>query len=1327
MKKILAAASILVSICATSAHPAEYRVLASDNSSITIEFRAGSPRISRVGEGTGERVTIRVPGFYLERVPGRRVLPVRRYLVEVPAEGRLGLTVIEAETSEIEGAVPSIWRGVPRDVPGGKEVDRDDAEQAGAVAGAGPSGFAVLVSTGTMRKKRIAMVDIYPVLPGEDGGSVHAGRVVVRLSWPAADPSAAVRPTSTPERFIIDSGRWTPRRTGISASPAQRTPFEFSLSGRWLKLGLVKTALYRISYEDLTGAGLDPQTIDPATVRIFTGGPLEQPEDLSEGGSFEEDYHLAEVAIHYVGANSGSMMPGEYFVFFGLGVAGWKDDVDPFAEGAGYYKHRYSDRNYYWMSWEGSFPGRPRRMQARGTAPSGSPDAVIDRYVHRIHREDDRQYDPIHTDDHWAWRRLNTGTTSWTDEFECTAVAGGAGTVRTYGYGPYVFGKNTNSAECLVNGTSAGGMSWTVFSKYDPDTLVAPVTGLAAGKNTFRLSKPIDDVIYVIEYDIFYDRYLAAEGGSLDFRLSDVPGSAEMSLSGFPAAEEILLLDVTGSSDPVVLSGWQETAGGLVFEDSPGPGPVHYHAAVPSAMMKPEITIESLAQGVLPSLRDETGEPGMVIVYHRSFRRAALRLAAHRSDNLPGPGSDLVRAVDVEDVYNNFSGGLKDPAAIRNYLKFLYDTNLDNGSPVLRYVLLMGNCTYDAKDILDRGNDYVPIYINTSYGNEGVEEDDFLVRLDSPGDALIDIALGRMTVLSAAEADDWVDRIIRYESDIDLGTWRNRFVVVADDEHSTNTDNDFYFQEDAEWMIGDAGVFPAFADFRKIYLHHYPFVGDLKPGARSDLIEEWSAGALVVNYAGHGSPQQLADERVMQMSDVYSLSNGNRQPLFLAFSCTVGDLESPYHRSMGQEMMVLGEGGAIAGIVGVAPTTLIPNRDLNYIYLDYLFADKDSTYTIPVGTALQLSKVDPVTDQYFSNNSKYTLLGDPAMTLALPRHTIEHDISAADTMLTGRRYSVEGSLISGGAPMTSFNGTAGVVVEESRNVVRDNVVWWGSPFVLEYWLPGKEIFRGTVDVTGGRFSVEYVVPMRCRTGDRARIRSYVYSTGIDGIGAVDTLDIKTSSTAPPNEGPPRVDLYFAGQATKVKKGARLIADIYDDDGIAILGADPQSSIFLEFDGSGYPIFVTEYFEYEHGSYRAGRVEYPLHSGFEPGEHTVVMRAFDNLGESAADTLEFEVVEEGLYTVSDVFNMPNPFRDSTNFVFQLSGRASVTLRVYNLSGVEIYSADASGEEGFNSIWWDGRDSAGDRVANGTYIYVLEVDFADSYNRSETVTGKVVLLR
>lgn len=1283
----------------------DWRIVSEDDAGVTIEFVTGRPEI--VAGGT----IVRIPGFTQEKVPGMPVLPVKRFLIEVPADRGIRLQVLGSNAVPVEGVVPEVWSG-GESVP---ETPRD---------------FAMLASVETMRKRRLALVDIYPFITDRESGSLlHSGRMTVRLSWAPSRPVSGMRSVPGPEdRYVIGAGRWTGTqdRPALTA-PAARTPFEFDLSDKWLKLTMEGTGLYRISYEDLTGAGVNPQTIDPATVRIFTTGPLQQPDSISHGGSFEEDYHLTEVDLHYSGANTGSMMPGEYFIFYGLGDRGWNDHLDPSVEDVRFYKHMYCDNSVYWMSWGGSFEGLPERVDSRDVTPVGTSDIDVDTYSHRIHVEQDALYDPIHTDDFWYWRRLNEGTTQFNEKFQCVDVAGGGGMVRTLGYGPYIYNNNLNDADCYVNEEHTGHMSWIVYSDFRPDTVEAAVSSIVEGENEFRLVKTSEDVMYVLWFDLFYDRYLKAIDGRLDFFApSGATGRAAITMNGFSTAEEIFLFEVTDHTGPVLLTGGQQDLGLILFEDAVGPVPRHYHASAASSILTPSISIESMAPGVFPSLRDET-PADMIIVYHRNFQEAANRLATHRRNNLPYSDDPVVRAVDIEDIYNNFSGGMKDPLAVRNYLKFLYDNYIEGGAPVIDYALLIGNCTFDARDILGRSNDFLPVYINVNYENQGVEDDDFLVKLDPGYDRMIDVAIGRMPVLTRRAADLWVDRVIGYESDVDMGTWRNSVIVVADDEYSTSTNNDFYFTWDAEWMTADDGPIPRFVDYSKIYLTNYPFVGDLKPGATSDLIEAWSRGALVVNYAGHGSPQQLADERVLQMSDLYSFMNGDRQPLFLAFSCTVGDLESPFHRSMGQEITVLEEGGAIAVIAGVAPTILIPNRELNYIYFDYLFTGGDSTSTEPVGTALMMAKTDAHIYLYTSNNAKYILLGDPAMTLSLPGRMVEHDIAPIDTMGTGGRYKLSGRVTEGGELLSTFNGTAEIVVQESMEMISRDIVHWGTPKKLDYRLPGNDIFRGSVDVTAGRFDLDFVIPVRCRTGPRARVRSYVSEAGDDGIGATDTLSIVTSGTLPPNEGPPDIDIYFSGQATKVKQGAILVADIADGDGIAILGTEPQNSIYLEFDRSGYPIFVTEYFEYEHGSSTTGRVDYPLHSGFAPGEHSVIVRAFDNLGESATDTLLFEVVEEGLYTVSDVFNMPNPFTDSTNFVFQLSSSADVLLRVYNLSGIEIWNAELAAEEGFNSIYWEGRDFIGDRIANGTYIYVIEVSFRDSYNRSETVRGKVVYLR
>ncbi|MBU8921518.1 MAG: type IX secretion system sortase PorU, partial [Bacteroidales bacterium] len=1314
--------TLLLLLIPTILSAGEYRILHEDNSSVTVEFSPARPLVEQMGavEG-GFLARIAVEGYMPERVEGRPVLPVQRYFFQVPAVEGIRFQVLDVDLVMLDGILPEVWFSGKVDIDDHLRALRDRDVMKGIE-------HAILAGTGTMSRRKLALVDIYPVIWDPGTSSLgYAERIVVRLSFAPQEISGK----TTGRRGFGDShiinadqaAGWIKPTT--TESSALRTPFEFSLADDWLKLKIADTGVYVVTYTDILSAGLDPGEIDPATIRVFTGGPLQQPAAADDGGSFEDDYHLDECAVLYRGDNSGSFSPGDSIIFYAPGIEGWMNDLDPSADVIEWYEHDYAENSNYWLSWGHGFAGQPLRMEERDVSIAGvTPDLDVTTYEERIHREEDNLYDPKYTEDRWYWRSLGAGSSSFTDNFTLDSVVGN-GRFRTLGYGPY------NSYDIInptyyINGAEVGTLACSVaIYSFDPETLDVAINNLVNSTNTFRVVKEPGDMVYVLWYEIYYERYLNATGGELNYFSPDEIGQARFQLNGFSTGERFLF-DVTSFKSPVLLTHFSSTAENITYIDGLSGSPAHYFAMQAHALRHPEIERYSRLTGSLVSLRDEPACPNMVIIYNSRFEAAASELALYRSSHLPLVEDPLVKAVDVRQIYDNFSGGMKDPVAIRNYLKFLYD-NFDDGiESEIKYALLMGNGTYDTKDILGTGIDYVPLYVK-DYGREMVEDDDFFARLDGDNDRLIDLGLGRMTVLSASEASAWVRNIIAYEADVEPGAWKNKVMLVADDEFSANTNCDYSFMIDTEYMSQGYTYFPDFIDLKKIYLHHYPFSGDLKPEASNDLLDGWNDGALIVKYTGHGSPQQMADERVMQKSDVYSLRNGDRRPLFLAFSCSVGNIESPYQRSIAQEMVVRDDGGAIATITGTGGTLGIPNRELCFSLFKTLFTSEDSTGTWPLGTTMMLAKPCCAVFGDGMNNSQYILLGDPAMMLAMPGYTVEHEVSTIDTMLTGARYTLDGRVMSGGAVLTSFNGNADIIVQESFENVNDGPITCYYGYELKYYLPGKEIFRGSVDVSAGRFNIDFVIPIRCKTGPEARVRSYVTTNGEDGVGAEDSLLIVSNPDIPQNSGPPSINIFFSGQATKVKQGASLNVEISDDDGIAILGSDPQSSIFLEFDRSGYPIFVTDYFTYDHGSSTTGRVEYPLHSGFSPGPHSVIVRAFDNLGESSTDTLAFDVVEEGLYTVSDVFNMPNPFTETTNFVFQLSNDADVVLRVYNVSGREIWSRKTYGEEGFNSIYWDGRDYGGDRPANGTYLYLLDVSFRNSYNRCETVSGKAVLLR
>ncbi|MFA4948963.1 MAG: C25 family cysteine peptidase, partial [Candidatus Krumholzibacteriia bacterium] len=1116
MKRLLLASMF----CAAFVSPAFAglpRVVSTSAGSVTVEFTIPDPSVMPIEAEGSERLSrIFVQGFFSLDVEGSPILPARRFFFAVGAYENVRLDVLEEESFFMGGVLPAVALE--------KGTLGDEHAALAKVPSLAEQRFVRLSGVEKVRGTYCAFVDVYPVLfdPAARGLSC-ARRLVVRLSFPPGEPGrAGGRGEFLAGDLFVNAEQaasWS--RLPATTAGAARTPFEFALSSSWVKIGVKEKGIYIVTYNDLLSAGANPALIDPATLRLFSGGPYPEPDSLSRGGSYRDEYHFTEHAILYRGQGGGSLQPTDTVFFYGLPAAGWANDADPSASPRQYVKHPYDSTNVYWLTWGGDFAGAPRRIDERDVAPLYSAgDTLITWYEERIRSEKDLYYDPIYVDDRWYWNflKMNGSTSYFQNEFFTTDVADASGVMETKAYGPYNNARYRNTATYLVNGVIAGTISWIVPYGYNPSNmriLEAAVSNIVEGRNVFGVSKPVDNEMYVFWYEIFYHRFLRASQGSLHFGVPERSRRARYELGGFPTGGK-LLFDVTFDENPVLCTGWQSVSGGLVYEDSLQARPRRYAAVSRTAFRKGALSFASV-----PSLRDESACPDMVILYNTDFRDAALTLKAHRAQVFPGVGSPVVRAVDIEDVYNNFSGGHKDPVAIRNYLKFLYDRGACGGAgdPVLKYVLLLGNGTYDTRDLLGQKNDFVPLYINVRYPNEpeGIEDEDFFVKLDGGIDRAPDLGIGRMSVLTSQEANAWVRRIVDYEARPERGAWRNKIILVADDEFSTYRQDDFEFLISTEELAGRSGPFPTPLDVEKVYLHVYPFAGDVKPAARKDLLQRWSDGALAINYNGHGSPLQMADERVMVNSDIYSLTNGMRRPLLLSFSCSVGDLDSPYHRSMAQNMTTYDEGGAIGTIAAAAPTYLYPNKLLNETIYESLFTSKDSTGTRPLGYALQLAKYAIVAHEgYESNNTKYLLLGDPAMRLAAPSYRVEHETAGIDTMRTGEKYGVAGSVTADGRVLSSFNGTADVIVQEAEHKIRELFVSGGVPILLDYVLPGKELFRGAVDVAAGRFSVEFVVPRRCHTGPNARIRSYVSSSGIDGVGACDTLRILQAEAPRPD-------------------------------------------------------------------------------------------------------------------------------------------------------------------------------------------------------------------
>ena len=87
--------------------------------------------------------------------------------------------------------------------------------------------------------------------------------------------------------------------------------------------------------------------------------------------------------------------------------------------------------------------------------------------------------------------------------------------------------------------------------------------------------------------------------------------------------------------------------------------------------------------------------------------------------------------------------------------------------------------------------------------------------------------------------------------------------------------------------------------------------------------------------------------------------------------------------------------------------------------------------------------------------------------------------------------------------------------------------------------------------------------------------------------------------------------------------------------------------------------------------------------------------------------------EEVNSIGNIYNMPNPVRyerlEGTYFTYELSKAAvNVKIKIFNSNGELIKEIlDASTYRGFNSVWWNGQNTWGERLANDVYLYIIQV--------------------
>lgn len=1117
-------------------------------------------------------------------------------------------------------------------------------------------------------------------------------------------------------------------------------------SGFWYKIAVARDGIYKLDKSFLESIGIDVTNLNPSHLHLYGNGEGMLP----ELNSIPRTDDLAQVGITISGEADGVFNDQDYVLFYGSGPHRW------IPNGTAEFDQRrnvYSDFSYYFVNVNSNV--LPKRIQ-NDTPVSSSPDIIVTDYDYRDVYENDlvslvgggkRWYGElfdIELDRTFNFSVPNIVPNSLV-KFK-TAIAtnstSSAGTAQQY----------TCNGTSLLNDLLPSAAY--DFARSTKSMSFSNSTAALALKISITRNSP-NTLTYLDRILLNTKRNLVFYGSQFAFRnllISDSLLVGEYQLANFPS-QGGFVWDVTNQQTPKLISG-NLIGGNYSFKRN-----MKYTEFVAS---NGNLFYTPDKIGVV-NFQNLHGLPqaDYLIVTNPLFFEQANRLAnLHRDEGL------TVHVVTDEQVFNEFSSGAKDAAGFRMFAKMFYDrSQLISGSKAPKYLLLFGDGTYDPKNRVPNNNNFILTYQvdNSENHISALVTDDFFGMLGdneaiSQTD-LLDIGIGRLVVNDVSQAKSQVDKIEHYMkngsnlfSTVDankccldsltsgtFGDWRLKYVQIADDE-----EGGYFTNNDTEPQYDFVTANHREMNCDKLYMDAYPQQtsagGQRYPEVYSAISDRVERGILVVNYVGHGGEVGLAEERVVTIPQIQSWKNINAMHLFVSATCEFTKFDDPSRISAGEWLSLNPVGGAIALMTTTRSVYFGVNTATGTAFFNNVFQRDVNSEPKTFGEIVRLTK-----NQSGSNDNKrsFTLIGDPALKIALPRMRVVTDslnsqvASVIDTVNALSKVTIRGHVedYSGGI-QTNFNGYVLPSIFDKPKSLNTLGQDDSSP-VINYELQRNVVYKGKASVKNGYFSFSFVVPKDIALNvDYGKISYYAFSSTNDASGYDTSFVIGGINPNGINDvNGPSVELFLNDDkfidggitdATPV-----LFAKIFDENGINTVGNGIGHDLTAIIDdNTAESINLNDYYAADLDSYQSGAIRYQLPKLSE-GQHVISLKVWDVNNNSSLTKVNFVVRPNENAVISKLYNYPNPFTTNTQFMFehnQSCDNMDVQVQIYSVSGRLVKSINEKIPTiGFRTdgISWDGKDDYGDQLARGVYIYRLSL----KTNTGEVAqkTEKLVILK
>jgi hypothetical protein len=576
-------------------------------------------------------------------------------------------------------------------------------------------------------------------------------------------------------------------------------------------------------------------------------------------------------------------------------------------------------------------------MGVASAAPSGE---NVGSYLVTESHEENRYYQAALLDapDLWLWDVLLAPVTK-SYPFSTRDLAPGPARLTVWLQGVTDFDVDPDHRVRLyVNGTLQSELEWN-GKRGERVVLELPAGMLREGDNALELESAGNtgapySMVMLDRFELTYPRASIAWNGELDGLWME---SGTASLEGLGPA---FVLDVTDRS-PRWLAG---SASGFAVDEGR-----RYLAVSTGSVKRPEVRpVEA------PRLSREANRADYLVIGPRAFAPAAAALLEHRERQ-----GLRVKFAATEEIASEFGFGEPRPEAIRDFIAFAYH---EWRAPQLRYVLLLGDATYDYKDYLKTGvrNEVPSLLVKTSY--LWTASDPALAAVNGD-DILPDVAIGRLPAASPEELRVMVEKILSYEA----GTvGLDELLVLVSDNPDLAGDFDSNAREIARGLLSGRDV------------RHLSLTA-LGSSARAEILSSFDQGASLLSYIGHGGIHLWADENVFNTGDVSSLSPQSRQPLLVTMNCLNGYFHFPYFDSLAESLVKVEGRGAIAAFSPSGLSLDAPAHRFHVALLDALFREAHPRLGDAVVSAQSAYAASGVFPELISI---YHLLGDPALVIS---------------------------------------------------------------------------------------------------------------------------------------------------------------------------------------------------------------------------------------------------------------------------------------------------------------------------------------------------------